>query len=399
MRVSDDGLFEWAVVWGKRVAALALLTGMAAAVVGAGVFAVTALLDGQQGGVGSGVTPGGDTTTPSTPTTAPGLADENETGSDGVDNETTAARRVVVGVETAAGLSGPDRYQETVVHAVTYWRENAEQAGYDVRPVVNVSAEDPDVVVRVTPNVTCEGDAEAVGCAPLVSEPRALGDTVEMRLEPRPNDRLTYRIAVHELGHVFGVEHCSEPRTFMYMDCPPGARSGERPDATERDSPWGAVPWAESSDTGSETEIRVYIDTAGAVPGDRDRAVTQVKRALDYYERTATADGVGPVRFTEVNDPYRADVHINFSDETNLCALPRVCSDTFGVSTDDDGALERHSYARIELALNDPALVGWRTGYRLGFLLGADDESELPPVYRNREAVDPTGDWWTYEED
>jgi len=397
--VSDDGLFEWAVVWGRRVAALALLTGMAAAVVGAGVFAVGTLLDGGQAENGGGLTGGEDTTTPQTTTAAERPPDGQDTGSEGVDNETTAATRVVVGVETADGLRGPGRYQATVTQAVEYWKNNAERAGYDVRPEVNVTAADPDVVVRVKPNVTCEGDTEAVGCAPLVSEPRALGDTVEVRLEPRPNDRLTYRIAVHELGHVFGVEHCTEPREFMYMDCPPEARSGERPDAADRDSPWGPRPWTESSEGERGTEIRVYIDTSGVVPGERGEAATQVQRALDYYERKATAEGVGPVRFTRVTDPYRADIRINFSRETRLCALPDVCSDTFGVSTDADDALEHHSYARIELALNDADLVGWRTGYRLGFLLGADDESELPPVFRNRDAVDPTGEWWTYEED
>ncbi len=394
--MSDDGLFEWAVVWGKRVAALALLTGMAAAVVGAGVFAVGTLLDG--GSPAGGVTGGDDRAMPTTTTTTT-TTSEPEEGSTGVDDETTSAVTLTVDVQVAESLRSPTRYRTTVNQAVQYWEENAESAGYNVRPVLNRSAEDPDVVVRVTPEVTCEGDPEAVGCAPLVPEPRALEDTVEVRLEPRPNDRLTHRIAVHELGHVFGVEHCAEPREFMYMDCPPAARSGQRDDAAE-DSPWRQRPWAES-ELGDEsgTELRVYIDTSGWVPGDRGQATTQVQRALDYYERKASADGVGPVRFTEVDDPYGADIRINFSRRTRMCALPELCSDKFGVSTDADDALERYSYARLELALNDPALVGWRAGYRLGFLLGAEDESDLPPVFRNREAVDPSGDWWTYEDD
>jgi len=394
--VSDDGLFEWAVVWGKRVAALALLTGMAAAVVGAGVFAVGTLFDG--GSPGGGVTAGDGGDDDPRPTTTPPTTDGDTEGSAGTGNETATPTRVVVGVETGSDLRGPDRYRGTVVQAVDFWRENADRAGYGVQPVVNLSAADPDVLVRVTDNVTCEGDPGAVGCAPLLSDTRAFAanETVDVRLEPRPNDRLTYRIAVHELGHVFGVEHCTEPRTFMYMDCPPEARSGQRPDATERDSPWRPTPWSEADETAT-TEVRVYVDAAGWVPGERGEAVTQVQRALEYYERTATADGVGPVQFTEVEDPYRADVRINFSRETQLCALPDVCSYRRGVSTDADDALERYSYAHVELALENPDLVGWRTGRRLGRLLGAADQSELPPAFRNPDEVDPAGSWWTYD--
>jgi hypothetical protein len=384
--VSDDGLLAWATLWGKRLVALSLVAGLAAAAAGGGVLAVGALVDGGDSDTGlTGGGPGTETPVPPPPTATPtATATPTESPSTGAENESSdGVTRVVVGVEVA-DLQRPGRYRATVAEAVDYWRENADLAGYAVEPVVRPDAPDPDVTVRVQPNVTCAGDELAVGCAPQLRTAEDLGAPTVVRVEPRPNDRLTRQIVTHELGHVFGVGHCGQPRRFMYTDCPPENRTGDRPDADEGDSPW-------SGDT-----VRVYVDTEGTTPGPPAVLRVQVQKALEYYEGSF-ADGdtaVPPVELELVEDPYRADVYVHFVERTRTCSLPTVCSDRFGVSTDADDALEHYSYARIELALTDPQVVGWQVGYQLGFILGADGIDDLPPAFRE-DGTDTDGDWWT----
>ncbi len=393
--MSDDGLFWWAVVWGRRVVTLALLTVVAVAVVGASAFALWTLVDVRPPNEEEprGVTP----TTKEDTTVAPPAGTTQPSG--GADRTITDAAGVVVGYETE-GLENPDRYRETVRRAVEHWGNTTRAGGDRLQLMFDPSAADPDVVVHVQENVTCEGDPEAVGCVPASAGAQALtaNATVEVRLEPRPNDRLTYWTAVHELGNVFGVGHCAVPRVSVAGNCSTGPEGDRRPNATDRDSPWTTRPWAASDDgEGAETELRVYIDTSGYTGADRGRAVTQVQRALDYYERTATAEGVGPVQFTRVTDPYRADIRIDVSNATLSCTLPDACRDEVGVTTDGDGALERYAYAHLEISKANPRWIGWQTGRELGYLLGADDPSEMPPAFRDPGAVDTGGDWWTDE--
>ncbi|WP_137287806.1 zinc metalloprotease [Halorussus salinisoli] len=303
--------------------------------------------------------------------------------------ETTAAPRtsptenpwrddtVVVAVENSA--SADRNVTRLVAKTLDYWEtHDDEYAAYSVDFVLKPDAEDPDVVVSFTEAVQCSGHTEAVaGCAPVLNETYRPTPPETVEIEAGHNDRSTLLTLKHEFGHVLGIRHCHRPLAIMGSNCPGGVDQ-DRPDATDRPLAW------------QSSNLTVYVDSSGVSHPVND----QIDHALTYYERGA--DGTVPedLSFTRVDRRSAADVVVRFGDSECGANAPS-CFSYRGRDVDGDGRLEYYVSSTIVLSPEiDRKAVGWHAGYGLGYLLGAEQQSELPPPFVNAGYGERRSDWW-----
>ncbi|MFC7079195.1 matrixin [Halorussus caseinilyticus] len=266
-----------------------------------------------------------------------------------------------------------------VASALDYWKANDDEyAAYSADFVLRPDAENPDLVVSFTETVRCSGHTEAVaGCAPVLNETYRPQPPETVQIETGHNDRSTLLTLEHEFGHVLGIRHCQRPLDIMGSRCPGGV-SVDRPDATDRPLAWRSA------------NLTVYVDSSGVShPVDE-----QVGHALTYYERGA--DGTVPeeLSFTRVERRSAADVVVRFGDSECGPDSPS-CFSYRGRDVDGDGAVEYFVGSTVTLSPElDREAVGWHVGYGLGYLLGAEGRSELPPPFLDAGYADRRSDWW-----
>ena len=287
----------------------------------------------------------------------------------------TAVPRVV-------GITAEDNrtYVSLVREATSYWEANDRRyVGYEVRFAVRPDAADPDVLVNVSGSVPdCGGASEPAGCAPLVTDERQVQSTQPVWVVSGLSNESTVFVLKHEFGHLLGLRHDDPPADVMRAASV--LSTLPQPDASDRAFPW------------NDSEFTVYANfsTADRPAETRD----QVNHTLTYYEN-------GPpgmpdnLTFRYVDDPGAADVTIEFAGEA-ACSGARVasCARTRGTDPDGDGAVETYANVTITLSGVPTDAAGWHVGYWLAQSLGAEDDAEKPPPFRNATPQERRSEWW-----
>jgi hypothetical protein len=264
-----------------------------------------------------------------------------------------------------------------VSDATTFWERNgAAFLGFSVEYEVRPDAADPDLVVVVTDTVPdCGGVADAVGCAPLFTDARAIDRPATVWIEAGLSDESTTLVAKHELGHTLGLTHDDAPQAVMRAASV--IYTEPQPNATERPFPW------------ADGEFTVAVDTANA--SSPDAVGRQVDHALSYYED-------GPpgmpdnLSFERTGAP-DADVRIRFGP-TPTCRSGGSCVNTAGTDPDGDGAIETYTRVEITLVDLDTEAVGWHVGYWLAHAFGAETDEQKPPPFRDASYRERRSAWW-----
>lgn len=287
---------------------------------------------------------------------------------------------IVVAITDATG-SGRD-FEPFVERALAYWERNATRyAGYPVEFVLRPTAAEPDVEIRIVRTIDdCSGTADAVGCAPYVTTRSAIDRPVPVEVVAGLSDESTVRVLKHELGHVLGLDHGQEPQALMS----PSAlvTTLPRTNATDRRRPW------------NDRSLRVFVNDSGAPAGAR----TQIDHAIGYVDRGANGTVPENVTFVRVEERWRADVVIEFADESPCGGGHGSCGRRTGVDVDGDDALEYYTRLEISLVHVDADAVAWHVAYWLGYGFGFDDPADWPPVLRDASAEERRSQWWKDDE-
>lgn len=320
----------------------------------------------------------------STPGTGGATTDALATRSGTDGGATAAASRpnpwgndpIVVAVENEAD---PDRSLAPLVDRATrFWGDNDERyLGYSTAFEVRPNATDPDVIVRLASNVPDCGVTDAVGCAPLVNDSRRIDRPETIWIRGGLSNDSTVLVLEHEFGHALGLTHADAPSDVMAAKAV--LHTQPRPDAAERDFPWNHPGFA------------VYVDDRNV--SDRRATREQVRRAFEYYESGAPGMPAN-LSFRFVDEPETADVTVRFSDTAACGSGAGSCIATRGTDPDGDGAIERYTHARITLVNLDTDAVGWHVGYWFAAALGAADDDEKPPPFRDASYRDRRSEWW-----
>ena len=328
---------------------------------------------------------------PTTPTAVPAGASTTATPADVTGTETPrrtttrpptatpsanpwGADPIVVAIDSTAA---PDReFAPLVREATTFWEANGGYLGFEVRYEVRPDASDPDIVLSFVDRIPDCGDvADAVGCAPLVTDARQLDRPETVWVKTGLSDASTTLVVEHELGHTLGLTHDDPPRSVMQ------ARSvlytEPQPNATERAFPWG------------DADFTVRVDAANA--SDPPGARAQTDHALTYYEDGAPGMPDN-ITFGRTDDD--AEILVRFGATDTCRASSGSCISTFGTDPDGDGAIETYTRVEITLVGLDTDAVGWHVGYWLAHAFGAEADGEKPPPFRDASGRERRSEWW-----
>ncbi|SDZ95892.1 hypothetical protein SAMN04488065_1430 [Haloplanus vescus] len=327
--------------------------------------------------------PGERTASPTVETEAAGTATGLATGT-----QTTRATSGAPGanpwgtdpvVVAIRNEGNPDRdFAPLVREAATFWEGNDERyLGFPVEYEVRPDASNPDLVVKFVDRVPDCGDvSDAVGCAPLVTDPRQIDRSETVRVKTGLADDSTTLVVEHELGHTLGLSHDDPPHEVMQAESV--LYTEPQPNATERAFPW------------DDADFTVHVDAANA--SDPAGARRQVDHALGYYED----DPPGmPDNLTFQRTDGDAEIRIRFGATQTCRAASGSCVNTYGTDPDGDGAIETYTRVEITLVELDTDAVGWHVGYWLAHAFGAEADGEKPPPFREASGRERRSEWWT----
>jgi len=281
---------------------------------------------------------------------------------------------IVVAVENGGDH---DREFATLVREATaFWESNGRYLGFEPRYEVRPDAENPDLVVRFSDRVPdCGGVADAVGCAPLLTDPGQIDRPERVWVETDLSDESTVLVTEHELGHTLGLTHDDPPRDVMRAASV--LYTEPRPNATERAFPWG------------DADFTVRVDDRNA--SDPAGIRSQIDHTLAYYE-----DGPpgmpSNLSFERTTDD--AEILVRFGAADACRASSGSCISTYGTDPDGDGAIETYTRVEITLVGLDTDAVGWHVGYWLAHAFGAADDDEKPQPFRDASGRERRGEWW-----
>lgn len=280
---------------------------------------------------------------------------------------------------------GDDSIERSLTEAIAFWNGNiGDYSGFAGRFVYRPNATEPDVILVHKRQVICGGEERAIGCAPYFQEGEyELDPPTEVAIEAGYTRANTTRTIEHEFGHVLGIPHNSSPMPLMAPSHDVTYR--DRPDAHERANPWytaNLTAYVEYKDGWYDNQKREYKD--------------ELQHTLDYYG--AGADGHVPenVSVSWVDNRSAAHIVFEFPEEPPCAERDEAvsCYNRFGHDLDIDAALEYHVNVTISFTGIERRRVAWHAGYWLGFALGAENVSDLPPPFDEPES-DPREEWWT----
>ena len=279
------------------------------------------------------------------------------------------------------GVAGdPAReYAPLIRDAARFWEANDRRyLGYEVRFAVRPDAANPDLRVNFTDRVPeCGGASDAAGCAPHITDRRQIRRPVPVWIATGLSNESTTRVVEHELGHVLGLGHDDPPGDVMNASSVLYTRP--QTDATDR-----AFPWNDSTFT-------VYANFSAAE--NPDAAREQLDRALSYYEEGAPGMPDN-LTFRYVDDREAADVVVTFAADDACGDRAASCAGTRGLDPDGDGAVETYTRLRVTLGGISTDAAGWHVGYWLAYALGAEDDADKPPAFRDASPRERRGEWW-----
>ncbi|WP_416840087.1 matrixin [Haloferax sp. DFSO52] len=284
---------------------------------------------------------------------------------------------VIVDVE--APNDGRD-YETLVREATVFWEQNdARYLGYEIEYAVDSDARNPDIIVQFSDEIPeCSGQADAVGCAPYITDRRQIERPATVYVKTGFGDDSTVEITEHELGHTLGLAHGDEPASLM--NSTGILYTLPRTNATEKAFPW------------DDPEFTVYVDDSGST--DPAEARDQIQHAFDYFE--AGAPGMPDnLTYTYVDDPEDAEVRISFAEESPCGEGAASCAAVSGYDPDGDDALETYDRFEVVLVDLDTDAVGWHVGYWTAHYLGAEDDADKPDPFRDATYSERRSEWWT----
>ena len=274
---------------------------------------------------------------------------------------------------------GRDRdFASLVRNAASFWEETDDQyLGFPVEYEVRPDAENPDLIVAFADRVPDCGDvADAVGCAPLVTDSRQIDRPETVWVKTGLSDGSTVLVTEHELGHTLGLGHDDAPHEVMQAASVLYTES--QPNATERAFPW------------DDANFTVRVDAANA--SDPAGAQRQVDHALGYYED----DPPGmPDNLSFERTDGDAEIRIRFGATPTCRAASGSCISTYGTDPDGDGAIETYTRVEVTLVELDTEAVGWHVGYWLAHAFGAEPDGEKPPPFRDASGRERRSAWWS----
>jgi len=311
-----------------------------------------------------------------------GVSDGDQSGPRMVDSlpeNPWGAETVTVAIAAPEPADDVSDFETAVARAVDYWNDNGHEYGdYAVEFELDPDAVDPDVVVRFTSTVRCNGEVGYLGCAPVLDRGSTVDRPTTVLVNSEHDAATIGRTVKHEFGHLLGIAHGEEPMPLMEAET--AGRTTVDVDTLDRANPW------------RENVIEVYVATGGM--SDRRAAAVreQVGHALSYYD--AGAEGTVPenVTFRLSDSRSDAEVVVLFQEDPLCREGPGSCAEVSGVDVDRDGGVEYYSGSTIVLSVVAVDAVGWHVGYWLGEAMGASSRDDLPPAFRS--GAERTDDWW-----
>lgn len=324
------------------------------------------LLAGCGGAAGPTGTDPGTSATTTTPT-ATGAQPDNPWGADPI--------RVAV-VDPPA-----DRDVRPLVRdALSFWSANAARyTNYsEVSFALVEDVDDANLVIRFEESVDSCGlavEEQRVGCAEG-PPPGGFDSRSTVRIETGYDDESTRRILKHEIGHALGLGHQPEPpwmtASFTVYPLP-------MTNLTDREIPW-------QNDT-----VRVAIDASNLTADARPEFRSQVRHAIEFYDRGG--DGTVPDRLAvrEVASPANADIVVTATTAGNPDLGSKYGAYTTTPDRDPTPEYYVNATVTIHAAVGEEA-YGWHAAYWMATLFGV---AERPP-YLSDDASSRTrrSRWW-----
>lgn len=254
--------------------------------------------------------------------------------------------------------------ESTVTSALDFWAANAEEyAGYPVE-FVRTNGTSPDVLIEFEDGpITCEAsrDRRTPGCAPHNDE--NVDTPSKITIPTGYTQHVTEDVAIHQLGHVLGVEHVNAPQSLADGGIPQGIHR-------------------------EEVKVYGYYANGNDLSGTRKSQITQ---AMDFFETTTLLNESDRVDWRFVEDVSEADLLVEIASEGADCPLERteVGEDATGGSCFVGGTYADQD--RIVVSDVDTTHEDWHVA---SLLAERYFETDRIPFYLLPTADDETRDRW-----
>jgi hypothetical protein len=282
---------------------------------------------------------------------------------------------ITIAVENRANT---DRdFTAVVESALDYWRNNSEHGAYTADFQLRPNASDPDMIIWYNKSISCES-TRAIGCAPLLNNSHRIETPahVEIGYNKSSNFRMDRNTVIHEIGHVLGIEHCTEPLWVMgHANYCSG--DVQAPTIEQR-----AIPWRNNN-------LTVYLESAKASNRFSGDTPVEIAHAIEYFNRGADGHVPNKLSLQEVDSRYHADIVIAPGSpcEPDVIVCPRHSPQ----DPDGDGNPEYYTSGTVRITTDEVDIQAWAAGFGLAKFLTPTD---IPEIFIDPSREEMTSDWW-----